>query len=94
LVYCVEQQDVEVPVEDLLLTPAAVSTAIAREQDEQLVLELTGGVAPAPANELYPVITEQPETARTAEVPVTLVPYFLWGNRQTLAMRVWLRAAN
>lgn len=94
LVYCVEQQDVEVPVEDLLLTPTAVSTAIAREQDEQLVLELTGGVAPAPANELYPVITEQPEIARTAEVPVTLVPYFLWGNRQALAMRVWLRAAN
>ncbi|HEY4567856.1 MAG TPA: hypothetical protein VIH10_00275 [Kribbella sp.] len=25
------------------------------------------------------------------EVPATFVPYFLWGNRQALAMRVWLR---
>jgi hypothetical protein len=91
LVYCVEQQDVEVPVDDLLLTTRAVSTATARQQDEQLVLELTGGVAPAPVNELYPVITEQTPESAIAEVPVTLVPYFRWGNRQALAMRVWLR---
>jgi hypothetical protein len=91
LVYCVEQQDVEVPVDDLLLTARAVGTATARQQDEQLVLELTGGVAPAPVNELYPVITEQTPESAIAEVPVTLVPYFRWGNRQALAMRVWLR---
>ncbi|WP_238174166.1 glycoside hydrolase family 127 protein [Kribbella kalugense] len=91
LVYCVEQQDVEVPVDDLLLTARAVSAAIARQQDDLLVLELTGGVAPAPANELYPVITEQTRESAIGEVPVTLVPYFRWGNRQALAMRVWLR---
>lgn len=94
LVYCVEQQDVDAPVDDLLLTPAAVQAATARRQDDHIVLELAGGVAPAPANELYPVITEQTQEAATRAVPVTLAPYFLWGNRQALAMRVWLRAAN
>lgn len=93
LVYCVEQQDVEVPVDDLLLTPSAVAAATVRGQDERVVLELTAGVASTPGTELYPVITDQTQTA-VSEVPVTFVPYFLWGNRQALAMRVWLRAAN
>ncbi|TCC38332.1 glycoside hydrolase family 127 protein [Kribbella speibonae] len=91
LVYCVEQQDVEAPVDDLLLTPAAVHRAVARERDGHLVLELTAGVAPAPAPELYPVLTDQPQDSASHEVPVTFTPYFLWGNRQALAMRVWLR---
>ncbi|MGW5195388.1 glycoside hydrolase family 127 protein [Kribbella sp. NPDC004138] len=99
LVYCVEQQDAAAPVDDLLLSPAAVHAATVREQDEHLVLELTAKVAHPPAAELYPVISEQPTQQPTqqpaesavGEVPVTLVPYFLWGNRQALAMRVWLR---
>ncbi|TDO69581.1 hypothetical protein EV651_101626 [Kribbella sp. VKM Ac-2571] len=99
LVYCVEQQDAAAPVDDLLLTPAAVAKAIARQQDDHLVLELTAGVAPAPPPELYPVLppvlppvlTEQTPGSAIDEVPVTFVPYFLWGNRQALAMRVWLR---
>ncbi|WP_410788071.1 glycoside hydrolase family 127 protein [Kribbella sp. C-35] len=91
LVYCVEQQDVETPVDDLLLTPTAVTKATARQQDDHLVLELTAGVAPAPPPELYPVITEQTPGSAIDEVPVTFTPYFLWGNRQALAMRVWLR---
>jgi DUF1680 family protein len=93
LVYCVEQQDVEAAVDDLLLTPSAVAAATAHRQNESVVLELTAGVAPTPATELYPVITDQTQTA-ISEVSVTFVPYFLWGNRQALAMRVWLRAAN
>lgn len=91
LVYCVEQQDVAAPVDDLLLSPAAVRAATVREQDVHRVLELTAKVAPAPAPELYPVITGHVTEAAVGEVPVTLVPYFLWGNRQALAMRVWLR---
>jgi DUF1680 family protein len=100
LVYCVEQQDVEAPVDDLLLTPAAVACATAHQRPlvdgvpETLVLELTAGVAPKPPQELYPVITDQQAQTAISEVPVTFVPYFLWGNRQALAMRVWLRAAN
>ncbi|WUJ68553.1 glycoside hydrolase family 127 protein [Kribbella soli] len=91
LVYCVEQQDVDAPVDDLLLTPSAVSTAIARQREDHLVLELTAGVAPEPPAELYPVITEASKQSAVQEVPATFVPYFLWGNRQALAMRVWLR---
>ncbi|MEV0792060.1 beta-L-arabinofuranosidase domain-containing protein [Kribbella sp. NPDC050459] len=99
LVYCVEQQDAAAPVDDLLLSPAAVHAATVREQDEHLVLDLTAKVAHPPAAELYPVISEQttqqpiqqPAESAVGEVPVTLVPYFLWGNRQALAMRVWLR---
>jgi uncharacterized protein len=37
------------------------------------------------------VLTEQTPGSAIDEVPVTFVPYFLWGNRQALAMRVWLR---
>ena len=94
LVYCVEQQDVGASVDDLLLTATAVAAATARRQDDAVMLELTAGVAQAPAEELYPlIIDQQPQTA-ISEVPATFVPYFLWGNRQALAMRVWLRAAN
>ncbi|MGW6200540.1 glycoside hydrolase family 127 protein [Kribbella sp. NPDC055110] len=91
LVYCVEQQDSTAPIDDLLLSPTAVSKATTRQQDDHLVLELTAGVAPSPPSELYPVITEQTPGSAIDEVPVTFVPYFLWGNRQALAMRVWLR---
>ena len=81
-------------MDDLLLTPTAVAAATARRQDDGVVLELTAGVAPTPAAELYPVITDQQPQTAISEVPATFVPYFLWGNRQALAMRVWLRAAN
>ncbi|MEU4197645.1 beta-L-arabinofuranosidase domain-containing protein [Kribbella sp. NPDC026611] len=94
LVYCVEQQDVEAPVDDLLLSPGAVHRAVVRRRGDHLVLELTVGVAEAPATELYPVLTETTEPTRetaACTVPATFGPYFLWGNRQALAMRVWLR---
>jgi hypothetical protein len=96
LVYCVEQQDVAAPVDDLLLTPAAVAEAVAHEGgiEGSVVLGLTAGVAPEPSQELYPVITDHETQTAISEVPATFVPYFLWGNRQALAMRVWLRAAN
>ncbi|WP_427895072.1 glycoside hydrolase family 127 protein [Kribbella sp. GL6] len=91
LVYCVEQQDADAPVDDLLLTPARVAQATARTDGGHVVLDLTAGVAPPPAAELYPVLTGTPQETASKYVPVTLSPYFLWGNRQPLAMRVWLR---
>ncbi|MFF0271353.1 glycoside hydrolase family 127 protein [Kribbella sp. NPDC004536] len=91
VVYCVEQQDVEAPVDDLLLSPTAVAKAAVRVDGEHVVLDATVGVAPPPARELYPVITETPKEKASRHVPATFVPYFLWGNRQPLAMRVWLR---
>ena len=98
LIYCVEQQDTTAAVDDLLLAPAAVRQATAHQRAvagvDAVVLELTAGVASAPSAELYPVITDQGAQTAISEVPATFVPYFLWGNRQALAMRVWLRAAN
>jgi DUF1680 family protein len=91
LVYCVEQQDVDAPVDDLLLTPSAVRTAVVRQREDHVALELTAGVAPEPPAELYPVITEASKQSAVHEARATFVPYFLWGNRQALAMRVWLR---
>lgn len=95
LVYCVEQQDVAVAVDDLLLTAAAVADAVVKTAPiggvDAVALEVTAGVAAAPAAELYPVLpADKPDPA--GEVVATLVPYFLWGNREALAMRVWLRA--
>lgn len=80
----------DAPVDDLLVSPAAVAKAVARDEQGHVVLDLTAGVA-TPATELYPVITETPKETASRHVPATLVPYFLWGNRQPLAMRVWLR---
>jgi DUF1680 family protein len=94
LVYCVEQQDVDAPVDDLLVSPTNVRRATGRKRDGGVVLELSAGVAAAAGNELYPVITGPSPDVPVREVPVTLVPYFRWGNRQALAMRVWLRATN
>ena len=42
---------------------------------------------------LYPELAESTLAPYPAEptTTVTLVPYYLWGNREALAMRVWLR---
>ncbi|WP_344150142.1 glycoside hydrolase family 127 protein [Kribbella yunnanensis] len=92
LVYCVEQQDSATPVDDLLLSVTAVQAATARRQDDHVVLDLTAAAAPVPPRELYPVLTGRAEEPVGSPVPVTFVPYFLWGNREALAMRVWLRS--
>jgi DUF1680 family protein len=98
LVYCVEQQDVSAAVDDLLLDPAAVAgaravpTSVVDGVTGSVVLEAEVGVAPPPAEELYPVLRDHPAAgSRETDVTATFVPYFLWGNRQARAMRVWLR---
>ncbi|WP_204358975.1 glycoside hydrolase family 127 protein [Streptosporangium sp. 'caverna'] len=96
LVYCVEQQDCPVPVDDLVVSPEQVAGAtVERSQDElpgAVVLRMTAGAAAPPSAELYPELpAERPAPGRT--VPVTFVPHFLWGNRRPEAMRVWVRNA-
>ena len=96
LVYCVEQQDSAVAVDDLVLEPAEVSrarvvpAAVVDGVQESVVLEVTAVAAAPRSRELYPVLTGSSINWGTAS-PVTLVPYFLWGNREVGAMRVWLR---
>lgn len=99
LVYCAEQQDNEVDLDELLVTPEQVQRL---EPDAEtflasgpsVVLRGEVGRAPVEAPALYPELlpgrpaTAAPETSRTR---LTLVPYFQWGNREATAMRVWLR---
>jgi DUF1680 family protein len=98
LIYCVEQQDVAAAVDDLLVGPVQVAEAgvvpadVVDGSPGQVVLDVTAGVAPTPSGELYPVLTDAPVAAGPDEsVQARLVPYFLWGNREAGAMRVWLR---
>ncbi|MBA2811419.1 glycoside hydrolase family 127 protein [Streptomyces sp. KM273126] len=97
LVYCVEQQDSPAPVDDLVLSAhhiaAADISSLMADLPGAVVLRLTADVVPASSLELYPEFTaEHPAAKGTVTVPVTLVPYFLWGNRRPEAMRVWIRA--
>ncbi|MGW1547735.1 glycoside hydrolase family 127 protein [Streptomyces sp. NPDC002346] len=101
LVHCVEQQDSPAPVDDLVLPAERLAAADLSTPPDglpgQVVIRVTADVAPASPPELYPEITaehsnpESPVTEPAVTVPVTLVPYFLWGNRRPEAMRVWLR---
>ncbi|MFD1503257.1 beta-L-arabinofuranosidase domain-containing protein, partial [Streptosporangium lutulentum] len=96
LVYCVEQQDCPVPVDDLVVSPERIAgAAVERSRDElpgAVVLRMTAEAAVPPSAELYPELpSERPAPGRT--VPVAFVPHFLWGNRRPEAMRVWVRNA-
>ncbi|WP_406312644.1 glycoside hydrolase family 127 protein [Streptosporangium sp. NBC_01639] len=96
LVYCVEQQDCPVSVDDLILSRQQIVNAnIAKPEvgtPGAVVLRVTGGVAPPPSAELYPELPAE-QTAPGRTVPVTFVAHFLWGNRRPEAMRVWVRNA-
>ncbi|SEN35229.1 glycoside hydrolase family 127 protein [Nonomuraea pusilla] len=95
LVYCVEQQDAAAPVDDLVLSSTAIVNAHSMASPDlpgAVVLRLEAEVAPPSSAELYPELTAEPPAAPAGAAPVTLVPYFLWGNRRPEAMRVWVRA--
>ncbi|MFI8992195.1 glycoside hydrolase family 127 protein [Streptomyces antimycoticus] len=96
LVHCVEQQGTPAPVDDLVLPADRLAAAELASAPEglpgEVAIRVTADVAPTAPPELYPEITEQPPVAEPPlTVPVTLVPYFLWGNRRAEAMRVWVR---
>lgn len=82
LVYCAEQQDNPVPVDDLVVDPAGIGT-------DGDTITVTAAAAPPPEDTLYPELPATP----TSPTPTTatLIPYFRWGNRGPGAMRVWLR---
>lgn len=105
IVYCLEQPDVDVAVDDVVFAPEMVSAAEPHRGDHDAITEYALDLpvrraAPAPAV-LYPVLATadgvidgQPDDrspATAAETTATLIPYHLWGNREPGAMRVWLR---
>jgi hypothetical protein len=90
LVYCLEQADSPVPVDDVRLSPGAPVEAVGDAGRSPIPVGLTvraEAAAPAP-DRLYRDGTDA--GAGHAPVTVTAVPYFLWGNREPGPMRVWI----
>jgi uncharacterized protein len=96
VIYCAEQQDCEVALDDLLLTAdlAAGATVIPGPAGlpASPAIETAALAAPPASGELYPELAEQDGPGGTPARAV-LVPYFLWGNREPGPMRVWFRRA-
>lgn len=100
VIYCAEQQDCAVNLDDLVLTPGQAAGATVgpgpAELPGSLAIEMPAAAAPPASAELYPELTEQGgprESASPGGAPAraVLVPYFLWGNRDPGPMRVWFR---
>ncbi|MFT2817297.1 glycoside hydrolase family 127 protein [Leifsonia sp. A12D58] len=104
IVYCAEQQDNEVNLDDLIVSAADVHAATtSRVQlttdtpaDSVLVTIPALNVPPTSPGETAPLYPELGTPSRTVApqgtaATVNLVPYYLWGNRDARAMRVWLR---
>ncbi len=94
VVYCAEQQDCDVDLDDLVLAAdlaagATITPGPAGLPDAPAIETAATAVPPASA-ELYPELDGQDGSAgRPARA--LLVPYFLWGNRDPGPMRVWFR---
>jgi DUF1680 family protein len=96
LVFCLEQADLPAGtvLEDVALDPA-VAPVPGRRPDDDLVpvaLTLAGRVTPAGSGPLYAPLGGPARPAQPVEL--TAVPYFLWGNRDPGAMRVWIPVAG
>ena len=94
LLYAVEQTDCEADIDDLVLDARDVASARVipgpAALPDTLAIEVTARQVPPPASELYPEFTEEGPVRYQAR-RVTLIPYFLWGNREPGPMRVWIR---
>ncbi|WP_104108873.1 glycoside hydrolase family 127 protein [Arthrobacter sp. N199823] len=103
LVYCAEQQDNETSVDDLIIDSAGVAQARTLDAAapslsstpalgaDVVTLTMPVRVAEAADAELYPLLGHSGTDTVFTPGTATLVPYFLWGNRQAQPMRVWLR---
>ena len=94
LIYAVEQVDCAADIDDLTVDPHDVARATVRPGPatlpRSLAVEVAGRVSAPPADELYPELPQE-DQAPGDPLPVTFVPYFLWGNRGPGPMRVWIR---
>lgn len=82
VVYCVEQANHDVPVDDLRIDPERPPEA----ENGQLIG--VARVAPPAGDVLYPEYA--PPSPATAETRLTAIPYFRWANRGPGPMRVWI----
>ncbi|PQZ95148.1 hypothetical protein CQ018_05505 [Arthrobacter sp. MYb227] len=96
IVFCLEEQDVEADIDDLVITTGALAGAAIQDMqmpflDGAIGIELDLLKSPPASNELYPVLEQPLPKAAGAGVGAKMVPYMLWGNREVSPMRVWLR---
>jgi DUF1680 family protein len=96
LVYCAEEIDAEAAIDDLVIDADAIEAAeigpyshAGHLETAHVPIAIRARVASAHAVALYPRLGVGTTAGRNARV--TLRPYFLWGNRQPSAMRVWMR---
>jgi DUF1680 family protein len=90
LIYCLEQADQEAPAEQIVLPLGA-------QLESQYAPELLGGVTVIKGQALrrqstgWEALLYQPVDASTATpIPITAVPYCIWGNRGLGKMIVWV----
>ncbi len=94
VVHCLEQQDAPAPVDDLVLVGARERPTSTSDPVTAYAVEGLVEIRPARSAEPYPELDETGAGPSSPVSPVTsvpLVPYYLWGNREPAAMRVWLR---
>jgi DUF1680 family protein len=94
LIYAGEQADID----DLVLETRSVAGARLRPGSAalpaSLAIEITARTEPPDTSELYPELSGVHDPVPGETVPVTLIPYFLWGNREPGPMRVWIRRSR
>jgi len=103
VVYCAEQQDQDADLDRIVVRPDEVRAAGAEitsvtwdaEPATAVVrIRVDAAVAPVPDRPLYPQLPIPPivpvDMGTTA---LSLIPYRVWGNRGSHAMRVWFRGS-
>jgi uncharacterized protein len=94
VIYAAEQADCEADIDDLVLDSrdAAGARIIPGPAvlPDSLAIDVTARHVPPQGSALYPEFHED-DPVHGQPRQVTLIPYFLWGNREPGPMRVWMR---
>jgi uncharacterized protein len=97
LVYSIEQCDLPAGtvLEDVTLDPRGPVHAVAHDGGAPIPVTLTASarVATGTPERLYHHHAQPAAGSPATPIDLTAVPYFLWGNREPGAMRVWIPLA-
>ena len=90
LIYCLEQADQEAPLEQIILPQGA-------QLEGHYMPELLGGITvikgqglSRPLDGWKSVLYRPARIAKSSPLPITAVPYCVWGNRGLGKMAVWV----
>ena len=88
LIYCLEQADQQVPLEQIYLPRCAELHAIFEPETLGGVMTLPGPGLSRRAGRVANFYRERPPAFNP--VSIKAIPYYAWDNRQPGAMQVWL----